>query len=59
MPVENTMRNPKNLGGSFGIMGKAMIIVVVLFGILGFLGYLEYGEHTEGSITLSLPTDEM
>jgi len=53
------MRNPKNLGGSFGIMGKAMIIVVVLFGILGFLGYLEYGEHTEGSITLSLPTDEM
>lgn len=60
MPVENTMRNPRQLVGAKGVLTIAMTIVVILFAAMGFLGYLRYGDAVElGSITLNLPADEL
>ena len=59
MPVENTMKNPRRIGGLTGIASIAMIAVVVLFTLMGFFGYLQYGENVMGSITLNLPKHEL
>ena len=59
LPVENRMKNPKEMLGLSGVIFKAFFIVAVVVIIIGFLGYLKYGEDVAQSITLSLPQDEM
>lgn len=53
------MKTPKSFGGSFGVLNKAMILIVFLYVGMGFFGYLNYGDDVEGSITLNLPKNEM
>lgn len=59
LPLENEMKTPKSFGGSFGVLNKAMIVIVVLYVGMGLFGYLNYGPGIEGSITLNLPRHEM
>lgn len=53
------MKTPKKFGGNFGVLNKAMILIVTLYIGMGFFGYLNYGLDAKGSITLNLPEDEM
>lgn len=58
MPLENEMKTPKAFGGSFGVLNKAMSIIVVLYVGMGLFGYFKYGHNVLGSITLNLPENE-
>ncbi|KAL7307075.1 hypothetical protein TKK_0000813 [Trichogramma kaykai] len=59
MPLENSMKTPKNFVGIFGVLNKGMFGVTFVYIILGFLGYLSYGTDTQDSITLSLDPREL
>lgn len=59
LPLENEMKTPKSFGGSFGVLNKAMVLIVFLYVGMGFFGYLNYGHIVEGSITLNLPETEL
>jgi proton-coupled amino acid transporter len=59
MPLENSMKNPDHFISKIGILNIAMAIVVVLYAVIGFLGYIRFGDEVEGSVTLSLPAEEM
>ncbi|XP_014470140.1 PREDICTED: proton-coupled amino acid transporter 1-like isoform X2 [Dinoponera quadriceps] len=58
MPLENEMKTPKAFMKPFGVLNLSMSVIIVLYAGLGFFGYIRYGSDIEGSITLSLPTDE-
>lgn len=49
------MKTPKSFGGSFGVLNRAMVSIIVLYVGMGFFGYIKYGEDVLGSITLNLP----
>jgi len=53
------MKNPDHFISKIGILNIAMAIVVVLYAVIGFLGYIRFGDEVEGSVTLSLPAEEM
>lgn len=59
LPLENEMKTPKRFGGNFGVLNKAMILIVTLYIGMGFFGYLNYGADSKGSITLNLPQEEI
>ncbi|XP_055632906.1 uncharacterized protein LOC129773330 [Toxorhynchites rutilus septentrionalis] len=59
LPLENEMKTPKKFGGNFGVLNKAMVLIVTLYIGMGFFGYLNYGPDAKGSITLNLPEDEI
>lgn len=59
MPLENEMKTPKAFGGSFGVLNRSMILIIILYVGMGLFGYLKYGEQIAGSITLNLPQDEL
>lgn len=59
MPLENSMKTPKNFIGCPGVLNTGMTILVALYSITGFFGYLKYGSDTEDSITFNLPTSEV
>lgn len=59
MPVENSMKKPEHFLGCPGVLNVAMGTVVLLYAIIGLFGYLKYENHTEASITMNLPKEEM
>ena len=59
LPLENNMKNPREMGGLYGVLNLGMIILTLICGLLGFFGFAKYGEKTKGSITLNLPIDQI
>lgn len=59
LPLENEMKTPKAFGGTYGVLNKAMVVIVFLYVGMGFFGYLKYGDEIKGSITLNLPPEDM
>lgn len=59
IPLKNEMRTPKAFGGTFGVLNRAMVPIVVLFVSLGLFGYLQYGEAANATVTLNLPQADM
>jgi proton-coupled amino acid transporter len=59
LPLENNMKTPKSFGGNFGVLNRAMLLIITLYVVMGFFGYIKYGSGALGSITLNLPTKEM
>lgn len=59
MPLENSMKTPRNFIGICGVLNQGMGGVTLVYILLGFLGYVKYGDSAEGSITLNLPTEEI
>lgn len=59
LPLQNAMKNPKSFSKLFGVLNVGMILTTVIYILLGFIGYWKYGEHTEASLTLNLPTNQM
>ena len=45
--------------GTGQVLNTGMTIVSCLYIAVGFFGYLRYGEAVTGSITLSLPSDQL
>lgn len=59
IPLKNEMQNPKDFGGRFGVLNRAMVPIVVLFICVGLFGYLQYGDAVNASVTLNLPEVEI
>lgn len=57
LPLENEMKTPKSFGGNFGVLNRAMIVIVSLYVGMGLFGYMNYGSGVMGSITLNLPNE--
>lgn len=57
LPLENEMKTPKKFGGNFGVLNRAMIVIVSLYVGMGLFGYMKYGSSVSGSITLNLPNE--
>ena len=51
------MKTPKKFGGTFGVLNRAMIVIVSLYVGMGLFGYMQYGSAVMGSITLNLPNE--
>ncbi|CAG7733908.1 unnamed protein product [Allacma fusca] len=54
LPLQNSMKNPKDFGGWNGVLNKSMAIVLVSYFLIGFFGYWQYGNGVKGSVTLNL-----
>ncbi|KAI1732536.1 transmembrane amino acid transporter protein [Ditylenchus destructor] len=55
LPMENKLKDPRKMIGTFGVLSVGMSIVTTVYAGTGFVGYATYGESIKGSITLSLP----
>lgn len=51
------MKTPKSFGGNFGVLNRAMVVIVSLYVGMGLFGYMNYGSGVKGSITLNLPNE--
>ncbi|KAJ9584880.1 hypothetical protein L9F63_020780, partial [Diploptera punctata] len=58
LPMENSMKKPKQFVGCFGVLNVTMFIVISLYLLVGVFGYLKYGNELEGSITLNFDITE-
>ncbi|XP_026326881.1 proton-coupled amino acid transporter-like protein pathetic [Hyposmocoma kahamanoa] len=59
MPVENEMIKPQQFLGCPGVLNIAITTIVIFYGFVGFSGYWQFGNDVSGSLTLSLPQDEI
>lgn len=59
LPLQNSMKNPKEFSKPLGVLNVGMSIVTAIYIIVGCVGYWQYGDHTEGSLTLNVPVDSM
>lgn len=59
MPLENNMKNPRNMLGPMGVMNRGAIIVTIIYLAVGFFGYWQFGDITEDNITANLSVVEM
>ncbi|KAI6193224.1 Aa-trans domain-containing protein [Aphelenchoides besseyi] len=59
LPMENKLKKPENMVGTFGVLSRGMGLVTFVYAICGFFGYVTYGSKVEGSITLNLPDTTM
>jgi len=59
LPLQNSMKNPKNFSKTFGVLNVGIVLVTGLYISFGAIGYWKYGEEAAGSLTLNLPTDKM
>ncbi|ULU12207.1 hypothetical protein L5515_001580 [Caenorhabditis briggsae] len=55
LPLENSLKHPKDMTGASGVLSTAMNLVTVLYAFLGFFGYVTFGPKVQGSLTLNLP----
>ncbi|KAK7791681.1 hypothetical protein R5R35_002051 [Gryllus longicercus] len=59
LPLKEQMKRPAQFASPLGVLNVGMVCVAALFITMGFLGYLRFGDKVLGSITLSLPQDEL
>jgi len=52
LPLENSMKSPKDLTW---VVNLGMGISTTLFILMGLLGYIAFGDKIDGSVTLNLP----
>ncbi|KRX98813.1 putative amino acid permease F59B2.2, partial [Trichinella pseudospiralis] len=52
LPLENKMKNPKDMLGWNGVLSVSMSIVTCVYAATGFFGYATFGNEVKGSITL-------
>ncbi|EDX10015.1 GD14272 [Drosophila simulans] len=58
LSLGRSMRNPKNLMGTGGVLNQGMIVVISFYAIFGFFGYWRYGENTSNSILQNMPQND-
>ncbi|XP_014292805.1 proton-coupled amino acid transporter-like protein CG1139 [Halyomorpha halys] len=57
LPMENEMKRPGMLQGTFGVLNVTAIFCCVLYIFFGFFGYLKYGDNAKDTVTLNLPSN--
>ncbi|XP_023168140.2 proton-coupled amino acid transporter-like protein CG1139 [Drosophila hydei] len=57
--LQRNMRKPENYLGTYGILNRAMFIVIVFYTVFGFLGYWKYGDDTATYILKNLPNETL
>jgi proton-coupled amino acid transporter len=50
LPLQNSMKNPKDFNKPLGVMNVGMFFVSIIYLVLGLMGYWKFGEATEGGI---------
>jgi proton-coupled amino acid transporter len=55
LPMENEMKNPRDLIRPMGVLHTGMVIVSSVFAATGFYGYLKFGDGVRQTITLNMP----
>ncbi|KAI6171753.1 Aa-trans domain-containing protein [Aphelenchoides besseyi] len=55
LPMENKIRSPTKMLGTFGVISQGMFFITIIYTLSAFLGYATYGQDVKGSITLNLP----
>lgn len=58
LPLQNSMKQPRDFYKPTGVLNVGMVIITSLFLVLGFFGYLKYGDAIEASISLNLPIED-
>ncbi|XP_034481326.1 proton-coupled amino acid transporter-like protein CG1139 [Drosophila innubila] len=59
LSLQLNMLNPDHYLGTFGILNRAMFIVIAFYAAFGFFGYWQYGDKTASSILNNLPINEV
>lgn len=57
LPMENEMKRPGMLEGTFGVLNVTAFVCCVLYMFFGFVGYLKYGHTAADTVTLNLPSN--
>ncbi|EDW78865.2 uncharacterized protein Dwil_GK12486 [Drosophila willistoni] len=58
LALQRNMITPQNYLGPFGVLNRAMILVIIFYTLFGFMGYWRYGDNTASSILNNLPLNE-
>ncbi|XP_016988957.1 glutamate transporter polyphemus [Drosophila rhopaloa] len=59
MAIEAQMAKPEHYIGWFGILNRAILLVLISYIFFGIMGYWKFGDKIEGSVSLNIPTDEI
>ncbi|XP_060658051.1 proton-coupled amino acid transporter-like protein CG1139 [Drosophila nasuta] len=59
LTLRMNMQKPEHYLGTFGILNRAMFIVIAFYAAFGFFGYWQYGDATASSILNNLPINEI
>ncbi|KAH8398137.1 hypothetical protein KR215_006357, partial [Drosophila sulfurigaster] len=59
LTLRMNMQKPEHYLGTFGILNRAMFIVIAFYATFGFFGYWQYGDATASSILNNLPINEI
>ncbi|XP_017840834.2 proton-coupled amino acid transporter-like protein CG1139 isoform X1 [Drosophila busckii] len=59
LALQLKMLNPQNYLGTFGVLNRAMFIVIAFYALFGFFGYWRYGDLTASSVLNNLPKTEI
>ncbi|XP_030373137.1 proton-coupled amino acid transporter-like protein CG1139 [Scaptodrosophila lebanonensis] len=59
LALERNMMHPEHYLGTFGVLNRAMFVVVVFYTLFGLFGYWQYGEDISSSILNNLSTDDI
>ncbi|KAI8420460.1 hypothetical protein MSG28_008948 [Choristoneura fumiferana] len=59
MPLENSMKTPRNLLGTCGVLNRGMFSITFVYLLFGVLGYMKYGSAVHTVITTNLPVDHI
>ncbi|EDW94061.1 glutamate transporter polyphemus isoform X1 [Drosophila yakuba] len=59
LAIEAEMAKPRHYLGWFGVLDRAVLLVIISYVAFGIMGYWRYGEELYGSISLNIPTDEV
>ncbi|EDV51350.1 glutamate transporter polyphemus [Drosophila erecta] len=59
LAIEAEMAKPRHYIGWFGVLDRAILLVIISYVSFGIMGYWRYGDELHGSISLNIPTDEV
>ncbi|KAH8239297.1 hypothetical protein KR032_002915, partial [Drosophila birchii] len=59
LAIRQSMRTPKDLLGTFGVLNCGMVLVIIFNAVFGLLGFWHYGQDTASSVLQNLPIEEI
>ncbi|XP_017058853.1 glutamate transporter polyphemus-like isoform X2 [Drosophila ficusphila] len=59
LAIESQMEKPQHYIGWFGVLDKAIVLVLISYIFVAIMGYWRYGEEIQDSLSLNIPSDEV
>ncbi|XP_017058857.1 glutamate transporter polyphemus isoform X2 [Drosophila ficusphila] len=59
LAIESQMTNPQHYIGWFGILDRAVALVLVSYIFIAIMGYWRYGDEIKASLSLNIPSDDI